>query len=134
MTMMMISKKNDGKVLSMPRSNLTIHLRGDCSKHDFGNQREVRGVQRALMSSVPYYRYNTSGIVPQVKPRQKELTLARANLTRVTSPPSSTTGGSLISFPSFTFPGTPYRIFLLFLPWLPCHFYLVVITTTTSSL
>ena len=28
---------------------------------------------------------------------------------------------------SFTFPGTPYRIFLLCLPWLPCHSYLVVI-------
>ena len=25
------------------------------------------------------------------------------------------------------FPGAPNRIFLLFLPWLPCHFYLVVI-------
>ena len=34
---------------------------------------------------------------------------------------------SYISFSSFTFTGTPYRIFLLFLPWLPCHFYLVVI-------
>ena len=34
---------------------------------------------------------------------------------------------SLISFSSTTFPGTPYRIFLRFLPWLPCHFYLVVI-------
>ena len=34
---------------------------------------------------------------------------------------------SLISFSSFTFPGAPYRIFLLFLPWLPCQFYLVVI-------
>ena len=32
-----------------------------------------------------------------------------------------------ISFSSFTFPGTPYRIFLLYLPSLPCHFYLVVI-------
>ena len=32
---------------------------------------------------------------------------------------------SLISY--FTFPGVPYRISLLFLPWLPCHFYLVVI-------
>jgi len=28
---------------------------------------------------------------------------------------------------SITFPGTPYRIFLLFLPWLPCHFHFVVI-------
>ena len=60
----------------------------------------------------------------------------RANLTRVTSPPNSTTGGSrlifcvpfsYISFPSFTFSGAPYRIFFLFLPWLPCHFYPVVI-------
>jgi len=34
---------------------------------------------------------------------------------------------SLISFLSFTFPGAPYRIFLLFLPWLPSHFNLVVI-------
>ena len=32
---------------------------------------------------------------------------------------------SSISF--FTFPDAPYRIFLLFLPWLSCHFYLVVI-------
>ena len=30
------------------------------------------------------------------------------------------------SFSSFTFPCTSYRIFLLFLPWLPCHFYLVI--------
>ena len=34
---------------------------------------------------------------------------------------------SHISFSYFTFPGAPYRIFLLFLPWIPCHFYLVVI-------
>jgi len=34
---------------------------------------------------------------------------------------------SVISFSSFTFPGALYRIFLLFLPWLPCHFYFVVI-------
>ena len=34
---------------------------------------------------------------------------------------------SLISFSSFTFPGASYQIFLLFLPWLPCHFYLIVI-------
>ena len=40
---------------------------------------------------------------------------------------------SCISFSSFTFPGALYRIFLLFLPWLPCHFYLVVITTTTKT-
>ena len=53
-------------------------------------------------------------------------------LTKVTSPTNSITGGpvisstypSLISFSSFTFPGIPYRIFLR---WLPCHFYLVVI-------
>ena len=38
---------------------------------------------------------------------------------------------SVISFSSFTFPGAPYQIFLLFHPWLPCHFYLVVITSTT---
>ena len=31
-----------------------------------------------------------------------------------------------ISFSCFTFPGAPYRIFLLFHPWLPCHFYLVI--------
>ena len=34
---------------------------------------------------------------------------------------------SYISFSCFSFPGASYRIFLLFLPWLPCHFYLVVI-------
>ena len=33
---------------------------------------------------------------------------------------------SLISFSSFTIPGAPYRIFLPFLPWLPCHFNFVV--------
>ena len=27
----------------------------------------------------------------------------------------------------FSFPGAPYQIFLLFLSWLPCHFYVVVI-------
>ena len=60
----------------------------------------------------------------------------RVNLTRITSPPISTTGGfrvifsvlfSSISFSSFTFTGAPYRIFLLFLPWLPSHFYPVII-------
>ena len=65
-----------------------------------------------------------------------ECTLLRANLTRVTSPPISTTGDfrlifsvpfSYIFFSSFTFTGAPYRIFLLFLPWFPCHSYLVVI-------
>ena len=34
---------------------------------------------------------------------------------------------------SFTFPGEPYRIFLLILPWLPSHFYLFVISTTTKG-
>ena len=34
---------------------------------------------------------------------------------------------SYIFFSSFTFPGAPYRIFLLLLPWLPCHLFLVVI-------
>ena len=32
---------------------------------------------------------------------------------------------SYISISSFTFHGAPYRIFFLFPPWLPCHFYLV---------
>ena len=32
---------------------------------------------------------------------------------------------SYLSFSSFTFPGAPYRIFLMFLLWLPCHIYLV---------
>ena len=42
--------------------------------------------------------------------------------------------------PSLIFPfhlapflGAPYRIFLLFLPWLPCHFYLVVIEQQQQS-
>ena len=39
---------------------------------------------------------------------------------------------SLISFSSFTFPDAPYQIFLLFLPWFPCHFNLVITTATTS--
>ena len=39
---------------------------------------------------------------------------------------------SLISFSYFTFPGAPYRIFLLLLPWLSCHFYLVGITITST--
>ena len=34
---------------------------------------------------------------------------------------------SSISFRSFIFLGAPYWIFLLFLPWLPCQFHLVVI-------
>ena len=34
---------------------------------------------------------------------------------------------SLISFSSCTFPSAPYRIFLLFLPWLSRQFYLVAI-------
>ena len=77
-------------------------------------------------------------------PRQLDLNVWRGgrvckvqclNLTRVTSPPNSTIGGSrlifsvpfsYISFSSFTFPGAPYRIFLPFLPWLTCHFYLVI--------
>ena len=37
---------------------------------------------------------------------------------------------SLILFSSLTFPGASYRIFLLFLLWLPCHFYLAITTTT----
>ena len=39
---------------------------------------------------------------------------------------------SLISFSSFTFPDAPNRIFLLSLPRLPCHFYLVSIPSTTT--
>ena len=34
---------------------------------------------------------------------------------------------SYISFSSLIFTGALYRIFLLFLPWLPCHFHLSVI-------
>ena len=34
---------------------------------------------------------------------------------------------SYIPFSSFTFTGATYRIYLLFLLWLPCRFYLVVI-------
>ena len=33
---------------------------------------------------------------------------------------------SLTSFSYFTFPGPPNSIFIIFLPWLPCHFYPVV--------
>ena len=88
-----------------------------------------------LVSSFPI-----SGKVPQAKPRQRELTLVKANLTRVTSPPHSSTGGpvlsslypSLNSFPSFIFPGASYRIFFLFLSWLPSHFYCFVVTKTTA--
>ena len=38
-----------------------------------------------------------------------------------------------ISFSSFTFPGALDRIFFRFLPWLPCHFYLVVIEIQHGS-
>ena len=40
---------------------------------------------------------------------------------------------SYISFSSFTFPGALYRISVLFLPWLPCHFYLVAITKANKG-
>ena len=83
---------------------------------------------------------NSSGTVPKVKPRQRKLTLVRANLTSVTSPPNPSTGGSCVIFYVpfsyflfiFYLPGAPYRIFLLFLPWLPCHFYLVITTKSVS--
>ena len=42
-------------------------------------------------------------------------------------PVLSSLNSSLISFSYFIFSSAPYRIFLLFLPWLPCHFYFVVI-------
>ena len=79
----------------------------------------------------------TSGSVPQDKPRQREPTFVKANLTRVTLPPNPTMQAdpvisslypSVISLSSFAFPGAPYRTFLLLLP---CHFHFVVITTTT---
>ena len=38
-----------------------------------------------------------------------------------------------ISFSSLTFTCAPYRIFLLFLPCLPCHFYLAVIEQQQHS-
>ena len=41
---------------------------------------------------------------------------------------------SHISFLSFTFPGAPYWIFLLFIPWLSCHFYLIVIEQQQHNL
>ena len=59
----------------------------------------------------------------------RKLTLARANLTIGSPhlqtqlqavPVLSSLYISIISFSSFTFPGAPYRIFLQFLPWLPC--------------
>ena len=40
---------------------------------------------------------------------------------------------SYTSFSSFTISGTPYRIFLLFLPWFPRHFDLVVIEQHQKS-
>ena len=43
------------------------------------------------------------------------------------SRPTFTWPFSYISFSSFTFIAATYRIFLLFLPWFLCHFYLVVI-------
>ena len=68
----------------------------------------------------------------------EEAPWVRANLTRVTSPPNSTTGGSHLIFSVpfsyilfifylswFTLPD-----FLLLHPWLPCQFYLDFITTT----
>ena len=77
---------------------------------------------------------NTSGTVPQVKPRQTELTIVRANLTRVTSPPNPTTGGSRLIFfapfsyflfifylPLYTLPDFSSVSFLASLPFLPCH-------------
>ena len=39
-----------------------------------------------------------------------------------------------ISFSCFTSPGAAYWIFLPFLPWLPCHFYLVVIAQQQLSI
>ena len=48
-----------------------------------------------------------------VKLRQRELILVRANLTRVTSPPNPTTGGSILIF-SITF---SYFLFSFYLPW-----------------
>ena len=41
---------------------------------------------------------------------------------------------SLISFSSITFPGAPYRIFLLFLPWLPCLFTLLSLNNNSMRL
>ena len=97
---------------------------------------------------VQFLWFSSSGPVPQVKPQvsssdqtqKRELTLVRANLIRVISPSNTNTGGFrgifsslypfLISFSCFTFPDISYRIFLLFLPWLPCHFYLVITTAT----
>ena len=69
------------------------------------------------------------------KVKHTGLTLVRANLTRVTSPPTQLQADPVlsslylyfISFSSFTFPDVPYRIFFLYLPRLPCHFYIVVI-------
>ena len=68
------------------------------------------------------------------------LTLVRANLTRVTSPPNSNTGGSRLIFsvlysyfififylPRCTLPDFPSVSSLVFLPFLPCH------RTTNSS-
>ena len=55
---------------------------------------------------------NTSGTVPQVKPRQSELILVRANLTRVTSPPNSATDDSCLIF-SVLF---SYFLFICYLP------------------
>ena len=40
---------------------------------------------------------------------------------------------SLISFSSFKFPGASCRIFLPFLPWLPCHFYRCDFATTRNG-
>ena len=73
------------------------------------------------------------------------ISLLQMNLITVTSLPISNAGliqvpvlSSLdpyhISFSSFTFPGAPYWIFLLFIPWLPCHFYLVVIEQQQKQL
>ena len=40
---------------------------------------------------------------------------------------------SYISFSSFTFPGAPYWILLVYLPRLPYHFYLVILAENHSS-
>ena len=76
---------------------------------------------------------NTSGTVPWVKARQRKLTLVRANLTKVTSPPNSNAGGSRLIFsvplsyflfifylPQCTLPDFPSDSSLASLPFSPC--------------
>ena len=113
---------NRDSLLSYPNLILTLIT---------GSQQELVGNQvRVVLRLEPQLFGHIAQGWPTPSRQHWKVHWNRFNHSLVTSPPISDQRRFpsyllLYLLSSFTFPGAPYRIFLLCLPWLPSHFYLI---------